>query len=128
MSSKRDFPGRRWLNISLRSLHLAGVVLAGAGIFGNGAHSVAGLVLMLLTGFGLYGLELWHHLGFWREIAGLLTPVKLLLLLAMLLVPDIAMMLFWVVLIASSVVSHAPWEFRHRTIGRAPVRSGTPLP
>ena len=32
--NKRDFPGRRWLSISLRSLHLVGVVLLGAALLG----------------------------------------------------------------------------------------------
>lgn len=116
MASKRDFPGRRWVNITLRSLHLAGVVLAGVGIFGTGTHSAAGLILMLLTGFGLYGIELWHHPVFWREVAGLLTPLKLFTLVVMMLVPDMAGPLFWLLLVSSSVVSHAPYEFRHSRI------------
>ena len=116
MASKSDFPWRRWLSITLRSLHLAGVVLAGAAILGNSTLSVAGVVLMLLTGFGLYGIELWHHPGFWREVAGVFIAVKLIVLLAMLLVSDIAGPLFWFLLISSSVVSHAPWAFRHRRI------------
>lgn len=116
MVSKRDFPWRRWLSITLRSLHLVGVVLAGVAIFGNGTFSVAGVVLMLLTGFSLYGIELWHHLDFWREAAGVFIAVKLVMLLAMLLIPNIAVPLFWLLLISSSVISHAPWAFRHRRI------------
>jgi len=113
MASKRDFPGRRWLSIALRSLHLAGVVLAGAGIFGNGAHLAFGIALMLPTGFALYGIELLRHPDCWREVAGLLTPLKLAALAVMMLAPEFAGPLFWLLLIASSVVSHAPWEFRH---------------
>lgn len=116
MVSERDFPFRRWLSIALRSLHLAGVVLTGVAIFGNGTLSVAGVVLMLLTGFALYAIELWHHPGLWREVAGVFIAVKLIVLVAMLLVPDIAGPLFWLLLISSSVVSHAPWAFRHRRI------------
>lgn len=116
MVSKRNFPGRRWLSIALRSLHLVGVVLVGAGIFGDAARSTAGIALMLLSGVALYGIELWHHAGLWRELAGLLTPVKMIILLVMLLVPGIAAPLFWLLLICSSLVSHAPWEFRHRRI------------
>ncbi len=114
--SKRDFSGRRWLNIGLRSLHLAGVVLAGIAIYGGGSHSAAGIALMLLTGIGMYATELWHRPSFWQEAAGLLTPAKLLTLVVMLLVPQIAGPLFWLLLITSSVVSHAPWEFRHKRI------------
>ena len=117
MPETRDFPWGRWLNVALRSLHLAGVVLGGAAILGKGELSIADIVLMLLTGIGLYAIELWHHRGFWRELAGVFIVLKLLLLLAMLLVPDIALPLFWLLLIASSVVSHAPRVFRHRRIG-----------
>ncbi len=116
MGVKRDFRGRRWVNITLRSLHLTGVVQVGVAIFSNGTLSVAGMALMLSTGLGLYGLELWHHFEFWRELAGVFSPVKLILLLVMLLVPDYSAPLFWVLLLASSVVSHAPWEFRHKRI------------
>jgi hypothetical protein len=110
--NKRDFPGRRWLSIALRSLHLVGVVLVGAALLGGGERTAAGL-LMLLTGVGLYAIELWcnpKHLG---ELAGVFIPVKLLLVVAMLLAPGAAALLFWGLLIASSAVSHAPGNFRH---------------
>ena len=100
----------------MRSLHLAGVVLVGVALFGNGSSSVAGIVLMLFTGLALYGIELWHHLGFWKELAGVFIAVKLIMLLAMLLLPGWAGPLFWLLLITSSVVSHAPWVFRHTKI------------
>ena len=114
MVVERDFPGRRWLSVVLRSLHLAGVVLAGVGIFGNGTHVATGVVLMLLTGLALYGIDLWRHPDLWRELAGVFLLLKLIVLCAMLLVPDVAGLLFWLVLIASSVVSHAPRVFRHK--------------
>lgn len=116
MIRKSEYRWTRWLGIALRSLHLAGVVLAGVAILGNGTLSVAGVVLMLLTGFALYGIELWHHPDLWREVAGVFIAAKLIVLLAMLLVPDIAGPLFWLLLISSSVVSHAPRVFRHRRI------------
>jgi hypothetical protein len=116
MAERRDFPYRRELNIALRSLHLAGVVLLGVAIVGNGVRSVPGIVLLLLTGFALFAIDLWHRPGLWRETAGVFIAVKLTLLLAMLLIPGIAAPMFWLLLISSSVVSHAPWEFRHRRI------------
>jgi Zn-dependent protease with chaperone function len=112
----RDFAGRRWLGIVLRSLHLVGVVLTGGGFLGAQTFVAAGAVLMLLTGFAMYGIDLWLRPGLWREVAGAFVVVKLGVLLAMLLVPNIAELLFWVVLVASSVVSHAPRVFRHRRI------------
>jgi hypothetical protein len=116
MAGNRDLPGRRWLSISLRSLHLIGVVLAGVGLVGNGTHSATGAALMLLTGLGLFGVDLWHYPDLWREVAGAFVFVKLLVVVAMLLAPGIAGLLFWLLLVSSSVVSHAPRAFRHRRI------------
>ena len=45
----RDFPGRRWLNLSLRAAHLAGVVLLGAALLGGGGVAT-GAWLTLLSG------------------------------------------------------------------------------
>lgn len=113
MAAKRDFRGRRWLNIGLRSLHLAGVVALGVAVVGEAQPSVAGMILLLSTGLALYGLELWHRPQFWRELAGVFALVKLLGLAATLALPVFATSLFWLLLIVSSVVSHAPYEFRH---------------
>jgi hypothetical protein len=113
---KSDLLWRRWLSVTLRSLHLAAVVLAGVAIFGSSAPSVAGFILMLLTGFALTGIELWHHPTLWRDVAGVFIAIKLPLMLAMLLVPAMAEPLFWFLLVSSAIVSHAPREFRRRKI------------
>jgi hypothetical protein len=110
---RRDFPGRRWLTVSLRSLHLAGVVLGGAALFGDGAYGMAGAALMLVTGLAMFGIELWHNPDHRRQLAGVFVPVKLLLVLGMLLLPTWAGALFWLLLVSSAVVSHAPRLFRH---------------
>lgn len=113
MSGKRDFVGRRWLSIALRSLHLVGVVLAAATIIGNGPYEPIAGVLMLASGLGLFGMELWRKPGHLGELAGAFVVLKLLLVLAMVLMPNFAVALFWLLLISSSVISHAPYSFRH---------------
>lgn len=114
---RRDFPGRRWLLVVLRSLHLAGVVMLGAALLGSGAiDRMVAALLMLLTGLALYLIELWSNPAHFGELAGVFIPVKLLLVLAVALVPEQAAPLFWGLLIASSVVSHAPGSFRHRRV------------
>jgi hypothetical protein len=97
-------------------LHLAGVVIVGAGIVGHGTHSAGGVAVMVLSGLCLYGLDLWHHPGLWNEVAGVFVAAKLLVVFAMLLASDLAGVLFWLVLVASAVVSHAPRVVRHRRI------------
>ena len=113
---KTDSPARRWTSIVLRSLHLAGVVDAALGVLGHGTPHAAGIALMLVTGFALYAIDLWQNRGLWREVAGVFIVVKLLGLAAMLALPAIAALLFWLLLVASAVVSHAPYSFRHRRI------------
>lgn len=110
---RRDFPGRRWLTIALRSVHLAGVVLVGAALLGSGIDRQAAAMLMLVTGLALYAIELWSNPAHFGELAGVFIPAKLLLVLVMVLIPESAAVLFWLLLIASSVVSHAPGNFRH---------------
>jgi hypothetical protein len=71
---------------------------------------------MLMTGLGLFGIDLWHRPRLYREIAGAFVLVKLLVVVAMVLAPGIAGLLFWLLLVSSFVVSHAPRAFRHRRI------------
>jgi hypothetical protein len=110
--NKRDFPGRRWLSISLRSLHLVGVVLLGVALLAGGDQKMAGSVV-LATGLAIYGMDLWCNPKHFGELAGVFILVKLLLVAAMLIFPSAAIPVFWVLVVASSLVSHAPGHFRH---------------
>ena len=110
--NKRDFPGRRWLNISLRSLHLVGVVLLGVALLAGGDQKMAGS-LVLATGLVIYGVDLWCNPKHFGELAGIVSLVKLLLVTAMLAFPIASIPLFWVLVVGSSLVSHAPGPFRH---------------
>ncbi len=114
-SNRRDFPGRRWLLVALRSLHLVGVVLVGSALLtGHDEHRPGAAALMLATGLGLYGIEVWSKPRHAIELAGLFIPLKLLGVAAMVVLPQFAAGIFWLLLIASSVVSHAPAHFRHQ--------------
>lgn len=109
---RRDFPGRRWLSIGLRSLHLVGVVLLGAAMLGAGDREAAG-TLVLVSGLLSYALDLWSQPGHFGELAGVFILVKLLLVAGLLLFPGAALPLFWTLVVVSSLVSHAPGHFRH---------------
>jgi hypothetical protein len=113
MLNKHNFNGQRWLSITLRSLHLVGIVLAAMAIFGNSPYQVAAFASTLTTGLGLYAIDLWGGQQHWRELAGAFTLFKLLLVLVMILIPSYSAGLFWFLLISSSLVSHAPKSFRH---------------
>jgi hypothetical protein len=114
---KREIPGNRWLSICLRSLHLVGIVLTGVALFApQAAISVptgGAALLVLATGLGLFGIDLWRNPRHWRELAGAFIVLKLLLVLIMVFVPAAAHVIFWILLVASSTISHAPAAFRH---------------
>jgi hypothetical protein len=117
---RRDFPGRRWLIVALRSAHLVALMpVAAAVLAGQAATHAAGLAL-LLTGLALWGIELWANPKHRGELAGLFIPVKLAAVAWMIAQPATALPVFWALVIGSSVVSHAPAAFRHwRPLGPA---------
>lgn len=116
-SSRRSgYAARRWLSIVLRSLHLVGVVLSAVVIFGGSPHHALAFGSTFVTGVGLFGIELWRDRQHWKEVAGAFVLLKLLLVLAMILMPGHAATLFWILLITSSLVSHAPKSLRHRRL------------
>ena len=115
-STKRDFPGKRWFSIVLRSFHLVGVVLAGAAIVAATPLQSVAVGTLLVTGLGLYAIDLWSQPSHWRELAGMFIPLKLSLVAAMVMLPGYAAQIFWILVVASSVTSHAPAAFRHRRL------------
>ncbi|MDP3540128.1 MAG: hypothetical protein Q8S26_15650 [Azonexus sp.] len=111
----RDFPGKRWLNLALRSLHLIGIVLLGAGLFGATEVSI-GAKITLFSGLTMFAIDTWANPAQLREVAGFGVLVKLGLVGLMLLQPAWAPVIFWFILILSTLLSHAPGTFRHRRL------------
>lgn len=115
-SCSRDFIGKRWFKIGLRSLHLVG--LAGVG----GAYLYAAafddwfpyLLLTLSSGSLMMAVELWSH-GIWLlQVRGLAIVLKLsLLALAGLLPAAMDPMILMVVILISGVIAHAPSRLRY---------------
>ena len=111
----RDFLGRRWLDVVLRAVHLIAVVALGAAVLHPervpmpehaGATVVLSGVLMTL-------LDWWHKPGHLVEGAGLSLVAKLVLVVAMIVVPAWREALFWTIVAWSAVFSHAPARFRN---------------
>lgn len=111
----RDFPGRRWLNLSLRTAHLAGIVLLGAALLGTGGITT-GAWLTLLSGIGMFAGDAWANPAHLREVAGFGVLVKLALVAVMALYPPAALPAFWSILVISTLLSHAPGSLRHRRL------------
>lgn len=111
----RDFPGRRWLNLGLRTIHLAGIVLLGAALLGTGGITT-GAWLTLLSGVGMFAGDAWANPAHLREVAGLGVVVKLALVAVMAVYPPIALPVFWIILVISTLLSHAPGAVRHERL------------
>ena len=111
----RDFPGRRWLNLSLRTLHLSGIVLLGAGLLGAG-NVTAGAWLTLISGLAMFAGDAWANPAHLREVAGFGVLAKLALVAVMAAYPSGALPMFWAILVISTLLSHAPGAIRHRRL------------
>jgi hypothetical protein len=111
----RDFRGRRWLDICLRTLHLVGL----AGLGGLCAYAIDGDYwnafshLTLWSGVGLAGIAIWSN-GVWLlQLCGQAVLFKLGLLALIPLQPDYRLHLLLLVVVISGVISHAPSSVRH---------------
>lgn len=117
MSSGKPAEWRRWLGIGLRSAHIAGVVLLGAGLLGAPVGAT-GVWATLVSGAALLASELADRRVALAELAGVVVLLKLVLVAAMVAWPGAALPLFWALLVLSAVVSHAPKGLRHWRPGR----------
>lgn len=110
----RDFYGKRWLKITLRTLHLLGVAGVSGGILLQvpTASWIGYLHLTVLSGSAYLLLELWSNAILLIQLRGLCVVIKLLLLAILYSKPQYGSLII-VVIILSSVVSHAPGNFRY---------------
>ena len=119
-ATKRDFPGRRWLAVVLRGLHLVTVILLGAAVLGQasqlGSHDAG--VAVLISGILVWTLDIWSKPEHLRQWAGLSMFIKLGAIAAMVLWPPFYVPLFWLVVVWSAVFSHAPGSFRNAPVLR----------
>lgn len=112
----RDFRGRGLLINLLRIFHIAGlagissVVLAGASGAGHWG------ALMLGSGLGIVALDAWANPVYFRQAKGLGTLLKIALVLLLVLWEPGRLPLFWLVLVFSVALSHAPGRIRHRQL------------
>ncbi len=111
----RDFSGKRWLNVALRALHILGIVLFGAALLGAGSIPIGG-GLTLLSGLAMFAIDTWANPPHLREVAGFGVLVKLALIGLSIALPSLALPVFWTLIVVSTLLSHAPGNFRHRRL------------
>ncbi|MDI3323706.1 hypothetical protein QKW35_04875 [Pontibacterium granulatum] len=116
---KRDFPGRRWLSITLRTFHLMGIAgLAGAYLFHlPESQWMPYLWLAVLSGFLMAAMAVYVD-GIWLlQLRGQAIFLKLLLLSTVFwLFDEPQTMIYLLVILISGVVSHAPGKVRYYSL------------
>jgi len=113
----RSFEGQRWINILLRSIHLIGISGVGAAFLYELAVEqwLPFMLLTVISGIAMVILEVWSN-GIWLiQLRGITTLIKLALLLLTIFIGLNPYILFLVILI-SSVISHAPGKVRYYPI------------
>jgi len=114
----RSLPGKRYISLALRGLHLVGVGgMGGLFLFGLPASLWQPYAwLTLLTGSAMVLMEIWSD-GVWLcQLRGQAVLVKLLLLAAALIWPLLAAPCFIAVVLISAFFAHAPGKIRYYSV------------
>lgn len=117
-AESRLFPGQRWVNITMRTLHLIGLAGIGSG-FLYPAHEGASetyLYLTLVSGLVLMLISIWSNAIWLVQLRGQAIILKLLLLAAIPVWPEASAWLLILVIIISGYISHAPGDVRYYSI------------
>tara|TARA_R110001583_G_scaffold48568_4_gene152180 strand:- start:1785 stop:2237 length:453 start_codon:yes stop_codon:yes gene_type:complete len=112
----RQFAGKRWCKIGLRTLHLFGIAgIGGAFLYHAPANDwLPFLWLTLATGTLMVLIELWSHCIWLLQLRGILILIKLVLLgLTAILPPSFDSGILFVVIMISGVISHASSRQRY---------------
>lgn len=113
-SKPRSYPGDRWVNITLRSIHLIGIAGTGGGFLFDlpATQYLPFWHLALGTGSLLVLLYVWENGRWLLQVKGMAVMFKLLLLFLAGHMPQWRAELFVVIVLISGVVAHAPGKVR----------------
>jgi len=117
----RTFPGLRWVNIILRTIHLVGITGVGGGLLYDSQQEywMPYLGLTVVSGFMMMSLSIWSN-GMWLlQVRGITLLVKLCLLGLFMISGNDASVIIIVVII-SGVIAHAPGKVRYYKVFRGP--------
>jgi hypothetical protein len=109
----RGSESERWISVLLRTVHLAAAMWLGAMVLGAPVASAWPGPLVLGTGLVMLVLDVRARRIALNELAGASVLLKLALVAWLLLDPPRAALLFWVLVLLSSLTSHAPKNVRH---------------
>jgi len=127
----RHFPGRMWVRVLCRSLHILCIgMFVGGTLYGAPARELTGwLHGAITTGSVLILTDLYASFIYLAELRGLAMLVKLGLLGALHWIPEHRVPVLIGIVLGSSIVSHMSSRWRHWTLGvgaptKAQKRSG----
>ena len=113
----RDFPGRIVLINLCRIGHVAGLAGVSAWVLAGAAMDVRLFATLLVTsGLGIMALDTWSNPLYLRQVSGLAMLCKMGLVIVMLLSDELRLSMFWIILIYSVAISHAPGRIRHHRL------------
>ncbi|SEG86392.1 hypothetical protein [Marinobacterium lutimaris] len=116
--TSREIPGKRYISLTLRGLHLVGVAgVAGLFLFQLPFEQwrIYGL-LALASGVLMMAMEIWGD-GVWLfQLRGQAVLLKLVLLVLALIWPASAAINFIIIVLLSAFFSHAPGKIRYYSI------------
>jgi hypothetical protein len=114
----RAIPGARWLRTSLRTLHLIAVgALYGGHLYAvDVSRLLPALLSVLLTGGLLVCFEVWQSRIWLVQVRGVVTFLKLGLLAAARLTPDLTVAVLTLAMLIGSISSHMPARWRYHSV------------
>lgn len=118
-TEKRDLPGRRWLSIGLRTLHLIGIAgLAGAYLFHLPHSEWSGYLWLAVISGSLMAVIAVYVDGIWLlQLRGHAIFLKLFLLSSVFWLFDEPQSgVYLLVILISGIVSHAPGKVRYYSL------------
>jgi hypothetical protein len=111
--ARRDFPGRRLTVNLLRAVHLVALAGFAAAVLAAGPHGWRWAIVLLASGAVMMALDAWSEPGYLRQLLGVAMLLKLALVAAMIVWHDAQQALFWLLIVYSALLSHAPARIRH---------------
>jgi len=107
-----NFIGKRWLKISLRTIHLLGFAGAFASILTATEQNIY-WAITIVSGLGLLSLEALSNFVWFVQIRALAMYIKLTLLTCVFFFNEYAWHCLVVIIIISGMISHAPSSVRY---------------
>ena len=114
----RGFIGKRWINISLRTLHIIGVAGMGGGyLYQAPAQDWRPyLILTLATGIVMLIIEIFSNAIFLVQVRGIAVLLKTALFILIPWAGQAQLEILILVLVISGIVSHAPANIRYYSL------------